>query len=359
MTFERANIRAMAGYTYGEQPDDPRVIKLNTNENPYPPSPRVGEAFAAFDYRTLRRYPPATADEFRHLVAERFHIDADQIVVTNGGDEALRLALTTFVEPGGIFGMAEPSYSLYPVLANVHGARIERVDLEASWRPAADFVDRLNAAGAELTCIVNPHAPSGTLLDLETIDDLAAMHDGVLLVDEAYIDFVDPTLEHDLVPLIKKHDNLLLLRTMSKGYSLAGLRFGFLMGTADLIAPIVGKTRDSYNVDGISQRIASAAFADHAYAADTWARVRAERDRLSKDLAALGLSSEPSQANFLLSKVGGRFPGGAKQVQDELRQRGILVRHFGDARLDGFLRITVGTPDENDRLLNALESIAE
>ncbi len=358
MTFERANIRAMAGYTYGEQPDDPRVIKLNTNENPYPPSPRVGEAIAGFDYRTLRRYPPATADDFRRLAAERFHIDAEQVVVTNGGDEALRLALTTFVEPGGVFGMAEPSYSLYPVLANVHGARIERVDLDTSWRPTADFVGQLNAAATELTCIVNPHAPSGTLLDHQTIDELAAAHDGVLLVDEAYVDFVDPSLEHNLVPLIEKHDNLLLLRTMSKGYSLAGLRFGFLMGPAELIAPIVGKTRDSYNVDGISQRIASAAFADHPYAADTWARVRNERERLSKDLSALGLSSEPSQANFLLTKVGGRFPNGAKHVQDELRRRGILVRHFADARLDEYLRVTVGTPDENDRLLNALESIA-
>lgn len=360
MTFERANIRAMTGYTYGEQPNDPDVIKLNTNENPYPPSPRVGDAISAFDYRTLRRYPPATADDFRQLVADRLGIGARQIVVTNGGDEALRLALTTFVEPGGVFGMAEPSYSLYPVLANVHGARIERVDLDASWRPANGFIEALNEARSELTCIVNPHAPSGALLDLDTIDELASRHDGVLLVDEAYVDFVDPSLEHDLVPLLDKHANLLLLRTMSKGYSLAGLRFGFLMGATDLIDPIVGKTRDSYNVDGISQRIASAAFSDQDYAADTWARVRTERTRLAERLADLGMPSEPSQANFLLTAVSGpRYPAGAKHLQDELRQRGILVRHFSDARLAGYLRITVGTREENDRLLDALESLAE
>ena len=359
MTFERDNIRRMKGYTYGEQPDDPQVIKLNTNENPYPPSPLVGEAIAAFDYASLRRYPPATANGFRQLVADEFDIDIEQIVVTNGGDEALRLALTTFVEPGGTFGMAEPSYSLYPVLANVHGARIERVPLDQDFRPPPDFIDQLNAVESELTCLVNPHAPSGTLLDAATIDAYAEAHDGVLLVDEAYVDFVDPELCHNLVPLIDKHANLLLLRTLSKGYSLAGLRFGFLMGARGLIDPIVGKTRDSYNIDGISQQIAGAAFADQTYATETWHRVRVERDRLRRALAQLGLPSRPSQANFLLVAVGQRYPQGAARLQDQLRDSGILVRYFATPPLDRLLRITIGTPAENQRLIGVLEKLAE
>ena len=228
MNYERENVRRMVGYVYGEQPADPSVVKLNTNENPYPPSPAVREAMNAFDADSLRRYPPATAAPLRRLVAERLDLSVEQVVATNGGDEALRLAITTFVDPGATLGVAVPGYSLSPVLAKVQDCAMVAVPLAPDWSLPADFAKRLNAAGAKLACVVNPHAPSGTLVALETVSALAAELDGVLLVDEAYVDFVDPELGHDLTPLLSDHDNVLLLRTLSKSYSLAGLRVAFL-----------------------------------------------------------------------------------------------------------------------------------
>ena len=355
MGYERTDIEGMAGYVYGEQPDDPTVVKLNTNENPYPPSPAVRQALHRFDADTLRRYPPATAEPLRRLVAERLGVSPEQVVVTNGGDEALRLAITTFVDPGATFGTTDPGYSLCPVLAGVLGCAIEAIPVTADWSVPGDFARRLNACGAKLACVVNPHAPSGTLVDAGTIAALAGELDGVLLVDEAYVDFVDPERGHDLTALLADHDNVLLLRTLSKGYSLAGLRVGFLVGDAGLVEPVLTKTRDSYNVDAIAQALGVAAFADLDHARETWRAVRRERRRLVDELRARGFRVAASQANFVLAEVIGDHP--AKAIFDGLRQRGIVVRHFDTPRLAESVRITVGTPAENDALLKALDAI--
>lgn len=349
MTYVRANIARMQGYVYGEQPDGADVVKLNTNENPYPPSPAVARALADFDVASLRRYPPATADALGRTAAEAFGVAAENIVVTNGGDEGLRLALTTFVDPGATFGMATPSYSLYPVLAAVQDCVTAAIPLDDDWLPPPDFATRLNAANARLTCLVNPHAPSGVLLAAEAVSAIAEALNGVLLVDEAYVDFVDPDAGHDLAPLIRDHDNVLLLRTLSKGYSLAGLRVGFLMGSPGLIEPIRAKTRDSYNVDAISQSLASAALTDREYAARCQSAVRNERARLTRALQDRGCVVPDSQANFVLAGL----PEAASVFQ-HLRERGILVRHFDQPRLADRLRITVGTPEENAKLLAAM-----
>lgn len=356
MSFERPNIERMTGYAYGEQPEDARVIKLNTNENPYPPSPAVARALAAVDGGVLRRYPPATAPGFRRLAAARFGLEPEQIVATNGGDEALRLALTTYVDPGAAFGMASPSYSLYPVLASIQDCRVVAVELGEGWLPPADLAARLNAEDVRLTCFVNPHAPSGTLLDAEAISALAENLHGVLLVDEAYVDFVDPALDHDLTGLVNRFDNILLLRTLSKGYSLAGVRFGFLLGSAGLIEPIRDKTRDSYNVSVLAQAAAEAAFADEEHAAASWAAVRKERERLRQQLCAARFDVPPSQANFLLAQPPQDAPPAAT-IHAALRDQGILVRHFDTPRLANRLRITIGTPEENRTLLGVLERI--
>ena len=355
MSYERVNIRRMAGYAYGEQPEDADVVKLNTNENPYPPSPRVAEALAAFDVDALRRYPPAKADGLRDAVAQRFGLGREQVVATNGGDEGLRLAIATFVDPGAPFAIAEPSYSLYRVLAGVQDCVVQAVPLGADWLPPADCAERLNEAGARLVCLVNPHAPSGRLLDAGRIGRLARDLDGVLLVDEAYVDFVDPECGHDLTQLVAAHDNLLLLRTLSKGYSLAGLRVGFLLGDVGLVAPILDKTRDSFNVDAIAQHLAGAAFADVAHVRDCWRRVRSERQRLARALRALGFGVPESQANFVLAEA----PSGrdAAQLQRQLRQHKLLVRYFDQPRLRRCLRITVGRPADNDALLAVLATL--
>lgn len=353
MSYERENIRRMAGYAYGEQPADPAIVKLNTNENPYPPSPKVASALAAFDAAGLRRYPPADARAFREMAANRFGLAPEQILATNGGDEALRLAVTTFVDAGATFAVATPSYSLYEVLARVQDCRIEAVPMAADWTLPQGFASAVNGQRARLTCIVNPHAPSGSLTPVDALARLAADIDGVLLIDEAYVDFVDPARGHDATPLLREFDNVLLLRTLSKGYSLAGARFGFLLGAAALIEPIAAKTRDSYNTDAVSQCLAAAAFGDRAYAETTWRNVRAERERLRGALTALGFRVPPSEANFLLADAGRN----ARFIHQGLRERGVLVRHFDAGRLATALRITVGAPHQNDALLRALEAV--
>ena len=354
MTYERDNIHRMKGYQWGEQPEDGDAVKLNTNENPYPPSPRVQEALSSLDAGALRRYPQPTADPLRDRLSLMHGLSRDHILVTHGGDEGLRLAMTTFVDPGATFAMAEPSYSLYPVLAQIQDARVFTVALDDQWQLPADTAGRLDGAGARLTCLVNPHAPSGTLTSAERLASLARDLQGVLLVDEAYVDFVDPALGHDLTPLVRDLPNLLLLRTFSKGYSLAGLRLGYLLGHPDLILPMISKTRDSYNVDVISQALGEAAVRDRAYAENTWNEVRAARQALHHGLAQIGLTAWPSQSNFLLVRVPATARCTPRELYQHLKDRDILVRYFDAPRLDDCLRITVGTADQNQRLIAAL-----
>lgn len=356
MSYVRPNIDAMEGYTWGEQPADAHTIKLNTNENPYPPSPRVDEALRNLSGASLRRYPQPTALPLREALAAQHQLTPDHFVLTNGGDEALRLAFTTFVEPGAAFGVAEPSYSLYGVLANIHGAGTVRVALGEDFAMPADFAARMNEAGVQLTCLVNPHAPSGTLQSAEALSRIAAALDGVLLIDEAYVDFVDPVCGYNALPLLAHHDNVLILRTFSKGYGLAGLRLGYLIGTPELIRPILWKTRDSYNIDHISQALGLAAFTDQAYARNTWQQVREARSRLREALAERGLPALESQTNFLLADCKATAIGAAELYRG-LKEQHILVRFFDTPRLNHYLRITVGTEDENGQLLRALDSL--
>ena len=352
MSYERDTIRRMAGYAPGEQPTNPGVIKLNTNENPWPPSPRVVDALTDMHAESLRRYPSPTAAAFLAEAASLHGVDADQLVATNGGDELLRLAITTFVPPGSPIGITEPSYSLYPVLAAIHDSPVHRVTLDDSWSLPAGFTDELNAAGVPLTLLVNPHAPSGRLLDAATIASLASALDGVLLVDEAYVDFADPG--HDVVSLIARHDNLMILRTLSKGYSLAGLRLGYGIGPAGLIRPIAAKTRDSYSVDAVADRLGAAALADQATARASWAAVRRERQRLTETLRGWGFEVPDSQTNFCLARIPDDAPVSAAALHAGLKADGILVRHFDTPRLADQLRISVGTPEQNDALLESL-----
>ena len=297
MGYERSNIAAMHGYVPGKQPASADAIKLNTNENPYPPCAAVMQALSAIAPDMLRRYPPPSADGFRSLAAAVHGLSIEQVVAVNGGDELLRMAITTFVDPGAPIGVLEPSYSLYPVLAQVNDSPVVRMDAHADWSHPRDLAARMNDAGVKLLLIVNPHAPSGQLTSAADLARLAREFEGVLLVDEAYVDFVDPELQHDVAPLIAEHDNLLVLRTLSKGYSLAGLRFGYGLGAAGLIAPMLWKTRDSYNVDAIAQRLATVALEHRSEAAQTWRKVRAERARVSAALsgARLRRRAEPEQ----------------------------------------------------------------
>lgn len=350
MTWERDNIAAMAGYVSGEQPDNIDTIKLNTNENPYPPSPAVGRLLRNFDATVLRRYPPARADRFRGLAATLHGVKRENIIATRGGDELLRLVMTTFVDPGVPVGMTYPTYSLYPVLARIQDCPVVEIPLLDDWRLPPGMASDLNAAGVKVTFLVNPHAPSGTLRPLDQVRGLADELNGILLLDEAYVDFVDPDQRHDAVRLLDQCPNMIILRSMSKGYSLAGLRFGYGIGPSGLIEPMLNKTRDSYNVDVLAQEIATAALDDQRHASQGWMAVREERQRLTAAFAAMHIPVAQSQANFLLATLGARAPS----LHRGLRESGILVRYFDAPGLTDKLRITVGTPEENDRLLSHL-----
>ena len=355
MAYERPNIAAMTGYVPGEQPASTDVVKLNTNENPYPPCDAVMDALRSVTPEQLRRYPNPTARAFREAAAEVHGVTPDHIIATNGGDELLRLVITTFVEPKGVIGYAQPSYSLYPVLAAVQDAKVYRVPLDESWCPPDDFVQQLKQVDAQLTFIVNSHAPSGRLLPVDHLRELANELPGVLVIDEAYVDFVDPDLHHDAVALIREGvDNAILLRSLSKGYSLAGLRFGYGIASPGLIAPMQTKTKDSYNTDAVSQAVATASMLSRNKATETWAKVRAERQRVSDALGQLGMAVEPSQSNFVLAAPGN---GNAKSIYESLKAKNIFVRYFDQPRLDDKLRITIGTPAENDALLAALKQM--
>ena len=355
MTLERSNISAMSGYAPGEQPQNADTIKLNTNENPYPPAPAVAAALNEFNVAGLRRYPSPIADEFREAAAQLHGLHKDNIIPTNGGDELLRLLLTTFVDEGEVVATTRPTYSLYPVLTAIQGATLEEIDLDEQWQLPKDLTDQLQRLKAKAFILVNPHAPTGALVSAEVIATIAENFSGLLVIDEAYIDFVDPDQDHDCVPLLSRFDNLVILRTLSKGYSLAGLRFGYGLAAKSLAAPVLFKTRDSYNTDAIAQSLASAALRSQDYARETWEKVRASRNDLQSQLAELGFETLPSQSNFLLCTA----PSGTSAVglYEQLKSRGILVRYFDQDRLRDKLRISIGSAAENTRLVDALKTL--
>jgi len=360
MTFERKNIQKMQGYASGEQPEDPSTIKLNTNENPFSPSKAVANVLQTFDPASLRRYPPATAEAFRRAAADLHDVSPSNIIATRGGDELLRLVITTFVEPGETIGMSDPTYSLYPVLAQIQDCPILKVPVNKDWSLPSDFAESMNQAKVKLTFVVNPHAPSGTLLPFERLSELANELDSLLLLDEAYIDFVEPdsfSQKYQTVKLITEHPNIIILRTLSKGYSLAGLRFGYGIADASLIEPMMTKTRDSYNLDAISQQIAVAALTDQAYASSRWAEVISEREKMRDSLTKLGFHSPVSHANFLLATVPLSSGYCAQALYEKLKEKRILVRFFNTKGMDDKLRISIGNASENATLINELTTL--
>jgi len=355
MAYERKNIEAMAAYIPGEQIDSPDIIKLNTNENPYPPSPMVNKALADCDVARLRQYPPPTAQNLQEAIAKKHGLNRDNVIVTNGGDELLRMAIATFAEASESIAVARPTYTLYKVLAAAHGCTLTSFELNENWEQPENYASLLNDSGAKMCFLVNPHAPSGTLTPIDRIAELADAFNGVLLLDEAYIDFVDPDVAYDSAQLLKDFDNLLILRTFSKGYSLAGLRMAYGLANPSLISPLM-KTKDSYNTDLISQALALAAIEDQQYALKTWNKVRLERQHITASLRQAGYIVPDSQSNFVLASVPDNQS--AEDIYLALKKKGILVRYFkNEDRLDDKLRITIGTPEDNQRLLDALAAI--
>lgn len=339
----RPCIRAMAGYVPGEQPRDGAFVKLNTNENPYPPSPRVFEALrAALTGDALRKYPDPLGTDFRRTTGRVLEVDPDGILIGNGSDDILTILTRAFVPEGGLIISLTPSYLLYRTLANLQGARFQTVPFTDDWRLPRPWP----IAEAHLTFLANPNSPSGTTLSLAEIQELA----GPLVVDEAYADFA----EGNALELVRRGaKNMVVTRSFSKSYALAGIRFGFAVADPALIQHLY-KVKDSYNCDVLSLVAATAAIEDREYFHTIRARIVMTRARMEKALTELGFFVCPSQANFVWCR---RTDRPVKPIYEELKSRSILVRYMNyDGYGDG-LRISVGTDEEIDRLLSELNAI--
>jgi histidinol-phosphate aminotransferase len=339
------HIRRLKAYVPGEQPKIPGLIKLNTNENPYPPSPRVLRALKRAGGSGLRLYPDPLCLSLRKTIARHFRCAPQNVFIGNGSDEILSLSLRAFGGERRKVGFAEPSYSLYPVLVQIQNARACVAEFRSDYQlPATRF-----RADAALTFVASPNAPTGTSIPAGALARLARRLKGVLLIDEAYADFAD----QNAASLFKRFPNVLVTRSFSKSYSLAGMRVGFALGSHPLIEALM-KVKDSYNLDRLAEIAAEAAFSDQRYLRRTVRRIRRTRQRLSKSLLERGWQVLPSSANFLFA----RPPVvSAVRVFRNLRRRKVLVRHFPGKKTGDWLRISVGTDKEIDFLLRALHSM--
>ena len=345
MSYFRDNVERTEGYTPGFQPKAVEVVKLNTNENPYPPSPLVMRALAEIKPEQLRRYPDPLGNAFREAAAEINGVRPENIMCCNGGDDLLSIAVRAFCDEGRAVAYPVPTYSLYPVLARLQNCGA----IEVPFGEKFDLPAELATAGAALTIVCNPNAPTGSFISVAELGSLAARLTGVLLVDEAYVDFA----EDNCAALVRDFDNVIVLRSLSKGYSLAGLRFGYTIAQKDLIDGLV-KVKDSYNVDAVAIALATAAIRDQAYFRQNVDKIKKERGILTDQLRSLGFEVRDSQSNFVLAKAKN---GSAGRIHEELARQNIFIRYWKTPGLEDKLRISVGTKEQNERLMAALKKI--
>jgi histidinol-phosphate aminotransferase len=358
----RPLVRDLHAYVPGEQPKIKGLIKLNTNENPYPPSPKVLAAVKQATDARLRLYPNPMAQALREKLAKLHGCTPENILVGNGSDELLALAVRAFVEPSpkskvqspkSVVQYFTPSYSLYPVLADIHGAGKNAVPLKPDFDlPGVAELKREKfwSFNAALTFVTTPNAPSGRGYQTAELEKLCRAQNGVVVLDEAYVDFAD----ENALKLALKFSQVLVARTFSKAYSLCFQRVGYFVGHAELIAAL-DKIRDSYNVNGLGQIAAAATLDDLKYYRANFKKIIATRGWLSRELTELGFRVLPSRTNFILAKPP-LFP--ARDWLRKLRERKILVRWFSAPEVSDFLRITIGTPAEAAALVAAVRKIS-
>ncbi len=336
----------MSGYVPGEQPQAGEFIKLNTNENPYPPSPAAGRAIEETIGR-LRKYPDPMAGSFRRRAAELWGLEPDWILCGNGSDDILTIVTRALVGQGQRLRLPYPSYILYKTLAELQGARSEEVAFNADWSLPAAF-----AAGRDdlrLVFLANPNSPSGTVVPPERVLEIANALPCPLLVDEAYADFA----ETNCVSLVAQCEKIMVSRSLSKSYALAGLRFGYVIGQPQMIAQLT-KMKDSYNCDALAIAAATAALDDQAWLAANRAKIIATRRRLVAEMRKLGFVTLDSQANFTWN-IHSRLP--SKPLYEQLKQDRILVRYMNYPGWGDGLRISVGTEAEIDACLEKLKGM--
>ena len=347
MSLFRSAVDHLAAYVPGEQPPgDADIVKLNTNENPYPPSPRALAALAGVGAEGLRRYPHPLADTFRQSAADVLGVEPDWILAGNGSDDLLTMLFRAVTGAGRPVAYPAPTYVLYRTLAAIQGAPVVEVPFDEEYVLP---VDALAAAGAALTLVANPNSPSGTAATPDQLASLADRTTGVLAVDEAYVAFAGASA----LDLVRRHGHVIVLRTLSKSHGLAGLRLGFGIAHPDLLSGL-SRVKDSYNVDAVAAAVGAAAIRDVAYTRETVERIRATRTRLGEALAARGFRVWPSEANFVLARPA---DGNARRIYEDLKRRGVLVRYFAEPGLADKLRITVGTEEQTTRLLSCLAEL--
>jgi histidinol-phosphate aminotransferase len=353
------HVAALQAYTPGLQPAEPGWIKLNTNESPYPPSPRVAEALSreiGADGASLRLYPNPTSAPLRAALAAAHGLTPAHVFVGNGADDVLNLLVRCFCAPQAAGGFTLPSYSLYPVLIGIQDGRMQALPFERSMRlPVAAIAE----SHARVFLLTSPNAPTGVGFATADIAAILRRYPGLLVVDETYAAFA----EEDASALVAGHPNLCVVRTFSKSHCLAGMRIGYALAHPDVIG-LLDRVKDSYNVSRLAQAAALAALADAGYYAAMVRKIRATRDRVRGQwTAAFGWFTYPSQANFLFTEPhprgGAAGPEAARSLCDWLGARRILVRHFGSHALtSSFLRISVGTDEQMLVLQEHLEAWA-
>ncbi len=343
MSYARKHLTSVKSYIPGEQPTDGAYIKLNTNENPYPPSPRVFEAIARVNGGEMRRYPDAVWRGLRAKISDVYGVGAEQVFVGNGSDEVLSLLIRTFVDPGEKVVYMYPTYVLYETLADINAVEYQQVELDDDFDIPAEAFEK----EGKIFFVANPNSPTGRPVPIEAIERLCDSFPGIVIADEAYADFGNSSC----IKMLKDRRNLVVLRTFSKSFSLASIRVGFAMASKELIGDLM-KTKDSYNVNLLSQVAAEAALKDIEYMRESVKKITKTRERLTAGLHKMGFDVYPSESNFLLARPP---DGNARKMYEELKRRKILVRYFPLRRLEDRLRITIGTDVEIDALLRELE----
>jgi histidinol-phosphate aminotransferase len=346
--YLRSNIAAMAGYVPGEQPQGDGIIKLNTNENPYPPSPRILAVLRKAINPSLRLYPEPLSDTLRLVAASVYGVKPENIIAGNGSDEILSILMRCFVGRNDRVAFPVPTYSLYDTLIAIQEGEPAAVDYATDY----SIPEALTAQNAALTFLCNPNSPSGTLVPLNEVERLARSVSGLLVVDEAYVDFAESEGASTL-PLIRTHPNLVVLRSFSKSFSLAGMRIGLAFASEDVISGMM-KVKDSYNVNRLSMVAATAALQDMPWMARNVRRIQRSRIALAAGLEQLGYHVYPSQANFVMAQKTGE---NLREIYEVLKRKRILVRHFDTPRLQDCLRVTVGTNHEIKLFLEEMRSM--
>ena len=347
-SYFRPEIDAMAGYVPGEQPKMADLVKLNTNENPFAPSPEVEKALKNFDCGKLRRYPDPMADSFRDAVASFWGVERGNVIAGNGSDDLLTMIFRAFTSPELPVAVLDPSYSLYPELAAMQNAPVIRIKLaEKTFALPENLLAQ--AQEANLLMIVRPNAPTGTLFPKETVRHICQKFDGIVVIDEAYADFASD----NCIDLAKEMDNVIVIRTFSKSYAMAGIRLGYGLACKEIISGLM-KLKDSYNIDMLAQLAGEASFRDHAYFDARRKEVIQMRRELADELKKRGFYVPESESNFLFVSPP---DGNGKGLFEELRKRAVIVRYFSAPVTAPYLRITIGNPEENARLLKAIDEI--